>query len=107
MANVLNFDSLVNNFLCLDQPIVIKAIAIILIKGCSSEVKRIALSDIFPKEVKPRGDTKYRIKPTSNCVCVPIRPNNAIFLSVAVNSFLEKCPISELATAITNNKRAK
>lgn len=107
MANVLNFDSLVINFLCFDQPIVINAIAIILIKGCSSDVKRNALSDIFPKEAKPKGETKYRIKPTNNCVCVPISPNKAIFLSVAVKSFLEKNPISELATATTNNKRAK
>ena len=107
MVNVLNFDSDVVNFLCFTHPMVIKVIAIILISGCSNEVNRKALSDICPREAKPRGETKYRINPTNNWVWVPINPKMAIFLSLAVNSFLDANPITELTTAINNNKRAK
>ena len=66
MEKVLNFDSLVNNFLCLDQPIVIRTIAMILINGCSKDVRRNALSAICPNEAKPQGDTKYKMIPTNN-----------------------------------------
>lgn len=58
MAKVLNLASLVNNFLCFDQPIVIKAIPIILINGCSNEVKRKAASLICPNAAFPKGETK-------------------------------------------------
>ena len=58
MVKVLNLDSLVSNFLCFDHPIVINAIAMILISGCSNEVRRMALSLILPKEANPRGETK-------------------------------------------------
>ena len=78
-----------------------------LINGCSNEVSRNALSDICPKDAKPKGETKYKIKPINNCVCIPINPNNAIFLSFAVNSFLENIPANELTTATTNTKSAK
>ena len=81
--------------------------AIIFTKGCSSEVNRNALSDIFPKDSKPSGETKYNIKPTNNCVCVPINPSIAIFLSLGVNSFFEVNPMIELTTAIINNNKAK
>jgi hypothetical protein len=66
MEKVLNFDSDVVNFLCFDQPIVIRVIAIMFINGCSIEVNLSALSDICPREEKPRGETKYNIKPISN-----------------------------------------
>ena len=39
----------------------------ILIKGCSNEVRRKALSDICPNEARPNGDTKYKMIPTNNC----------------------------------------
>ena len=113
MANVLNLDSLVVNFLCFDQPIVIKVIAIILINGCSTAVNRKAeffITTPTPellKAEKPNGETKYNIKPINNCVCVPINPKIAIFLSLAVNSFLPTKPAIAFTTAITNNTRAK
>ena len=107
MAIDLNFNSLETAFLCLDHPIVINTIAIMFINGCSNEVNRKEASFICPKDANPNCDTKYKIRPTNNCVCVPINPNNAIFLSFGVNSFLEFFPINELTTAITNNKRAK
>ena len=66
MEKVLNFDSFVINFLCFDHPMVIKVIAIILINGCSNDVKRNILSDICPKELRPNGETKYKIKPINN-----------------------------------------
>ena len=66
MAIDLNFASLVVAFLCLDQPIVINTIAMILTKGCSSEVKRKASFFICPKTAEPSGDRKYNTKPTNN-----------------------------------------
>ena len=51
------------SFLCFDQPIVIKVIAIMLIKGCSSDVKRRAGSFICPKTAFPKGETKYKTSP--------------------------------------------
>ena len=54
----LNFPLLLSSFLCLDQPIVIKAIAIIFINGCSIEVSLKAASFIFPAESKPKGEIK-------------------------------------------------
>jgi hypothetical protein len=61
MEKALNFDADVVNFLCFAQPIVINAIAIILISGCSKEVNLSALLDICPREAKPSGETKYNI----------------------------------------------
>lgn len=104
---VLNFDSVDIIFLCLDQPIVIKTIAMIFISGCSSEVRRNALSAICPKEAKPNGDTKYKRIPINNCRWIAIKANNAIFRSLEVNSFLEDIPIKELISATTNTKRAR
>lgn len=106
MEKVLYFDSLVVNFLCFIQPIVTKTIPIILIKGCSNEVKRNALSDICPNDAKPNGDTKYKIKPIKNCVWIAANPNIEIFRSFGVNSFLENNPTSELTIAITTNNKA-
>ena len=103
----LNFASFVDAFLCLDQPTVINAIAIILTKGCSSEVKRKEASFIWPNTADPNGDTKYNTKPTNNWVWVPIKAKRAIFLSLGVNSLLELFPIKEFTTAITNTKMAK
>lgn len=62
----LNLALLVAIFLCLDQPIVINAIAIKLINGCSIDVNLTALSDMFPKLALPNGDTKYKIIPITN-----------------------------------------
>jgi hypothetical protein len=59
MVKVLNLIHLLL-VLCLDQPIVINAIAI-LIRGCSNDVKRSALSAIWPNDAKLKGDTKYKI----------------------------------------------
>ena len=81
--------------------------AIKLINGCSKEVNRNALSDMFPKESNPRGETKYKIMPANNCMCDPIKPKRAIFLSFGVNSFFEDNPKIELTTTITNNNNAK
>ena len=107
MKMLLHFASLVVAFLCFNQPIVIKAMAIIFINGCSNHVNLTSDSAICPIEAEPRGDTKYKIKPTNNCMCVAISPNNAIFLSLAVNSFLEDFPRNEFTTAKTNNNKAK
>ena len=93
-------------FLCFDQPIVIKTIAKIFIIGCSNHVNLTSDSAIWPIEAEPSGETKYKIKPTTNCMCVAISPNNAIFLSLAVNSFLEDFPRNEITTAKTNNNKA-
>lgn len=79
----------------------------IFINGCSNEVKRSALSDICPNEERPNGDTKYKINPINNWVCIAAKPKIAIFLSFAVNSFLENSPINELITAIVKNIIAK
>lgn len=40
-------------------------------------------------------------------MCVAIKPNKAILLSLSVNSFLEDNPIKAFITAITNNKIVK
>ena len=77
------------------------------INGCSNEVKRNALSDICPNEEKPKGETKYKINPINNCVCIVAKPMRAIFRSFAINSFLENNPINELITAIVTAKTAK
>lgn len=53
----LNLDWLESAFLCLDQPIVIKVIAIILVSGCSNEVN-LAVFSMFPKSAKPLGKNK-------------------------------------------------
>ena len=66
MAMDLNLASLVTAFLCFDQPTVINTIAIILINGCSNEVKRKEASFICPKAADPSGDTKYNTNPTNN-----------------------------------------
>ena len=102
----LNFALAVVAFLCFDQPIVIKTIAKIFIIGCSNHVNLTSDSAIWPIEAEPSGETKYKIKPTPNCMCVAISPNNAIFLSLAVNSFLEDFPRNEFTTAKTNNNKA-
>ena len=81
--------------------------AIKLINGCSKDVNRNALSDMFPKDSNPSGETKYKIKPNNNCMCVAIKPKRAIFLSFGVNSFFEVNPMIELTTAIINNNKAK
>ena len=78
MAIDLNFNSLETAFLCLDQPIVIKTIAMILINGCSKEVNRSEASFIWPNAADPSGDTKYNTNPTNNWVWVPIKANKAI-----------------------------
>lgn len=68
MEKILNLDADVTTFLCFVHPIVIKAIAIILIIGCSNDVNRNALSAICPSDANPKGDTKYKIRPTNNCM---------------------------------------
>lgn len=103
----LNFEVLSAAFLCFDQPIVIKTIAIILIRGCSNEVNRKAAFFISPKAEKPNGDRKYKINPTNNCMWVAIKPNKAIFRSLAVNSFLEENPKALLTTATIRSNKAK
>lgn len=106
MAIFLNLSELASIFLCLDQPIVINAIAIKLIKGCSIDVKRNAASFILNPE-RPKGEIKYKIIPTKNCICVAIKPKRAIFLSLAVNSLFEEVPKALLTTANTNKIKAK
>lgn len=87
--------------------------AMILITGCSTAVKRKAsffmtsLAPKLPKSWNPFGETKYMMKPTTNWMCVAINPNKAIFLSRGVNSFLEVNPMKLLTTATTNNSKAK
>jgi hypothetical protein len=105
---LLNFASLAVPFLCFDQPMVIKTIARILINGCSRTVSLKSAFFIAAPEscLNPFSETKYKIKPTTNCMCVAISPNNAIFLSLAVNSFLEDFPRNEFTTAKTNNNKA-
>jgi hypothetical protein len=105
MAMHLNFAPLVVAFLCLDQPIVINVMAKILINGCSKDVNLIAESLIFPSDALPNGETKYKINPISNCICVTINPTKAIFLSFTVNSFLELIPKKEFMMANTNNNK--
>ena len=103
---VLNFFLPSNAFLCLDQPIVMRIIAIILISGCSKEVSRKAAFFISPKADKPKGDRKYKTKPIVSCMCVTISANNAIFLSFAVKFLLEKNPKALFITAITRSNKA-
>ena len=62
----LNFAVFVSPFLCFDHPIVINAIAKILIKGCSKAVNRRVLFAISPNAEKPTGETKYKTIPISN-----------------------------------------
>ncbi len=107
MAIDLNLASLVVAFLCFDQPMVIRVMAIIFVNGCSKEVNLKAASFICPKTAEPKGDTKYKIKPTNNWMWVPINAKSAIFLSLAVNSFFEDIPMNELTTAKTSNNNAK
>ena len=105
MAIFLNFPLLLSSFLCFDQPIVINTKAIILIKGCSKEVNRIAESFISPSIADPLGETKYKIKPISNCMCERINANKEIRKSLSVNNFLETIPIIALTAA--KNKTVK
>lgn len=106
MAIFLNLSVAKSSFLCFDHPIVINTIAIKLIKGCSIDVKRSAASFILKPEI-PNGDTKYKMIPTKNWICVAINPKRAIFLSFGVNSFLEEAPKALLTTANTNKTKAK
>ena len=103
---LLNFASLVAAFLCFDQPTVIKIIAMIFIKGCSNHVNLTSDSAICPIDAETSGETKYKMKPITNCMCVAISANSAIFLSLAVNSFFEDFPRREFTTAKTNNNKA-
>ena len=70
MAMRLNFKVASSVFLCLDQPMVIKTIAIMLINGCSTASKRAA--EFYPPiprvcmALKPLAETKYKIKPTNH-----------------------------------------
>lgn len=81
--------------------------AIIFVNGCSKEVNRNAASFICPKTAEPNGETKYKTNPTNNWIWVATNAKSAIFLSLAVNSFLEDIPIKELKIAKTSNNNAK
>ena len=104
---VLNLFLPSNAFLCLDQPIVMSIMAIILVNGCSNEVSRKAAFFMSPKADKPKGDRKYNTNPTVSCMCVTISANNAIFLSFAINSLLDKNPKALFATATINSNKVK
>lgn len=103
----LNFILSFNDFLCLDQPIVIRIIAIMLIIGCSNEVSLKAAFFISPKAEKPTGDRKYNTKPIVSCRCVAIRANKAIFLSFIVKFVLENNPKALFTRAIIRSNKAK
>ena len=67
---VLNLRWLSMNFLCLDQPMVIKTKAMMFVNGCSTANKRAgAFNPLIPKvwmALSPLPETKYRISPINN-----------------------------------------
>lgn len=76
-----------------------------LINGCSNEVKRTAASFMLPNCSNPSGETKYKIKPTNNCIWQMINVNKDKRKSLLLNNFLDVNP--EMALIEANNNKPK